>query len=413
MAARRFKVVSAGVMHESHSFCLLLADLERFKSQGGYYRDQEIVARYRGTNSEMGAVLDLADRYGWDLVHPLMADTTPSGPVTEDAFEHFSEVVLTALRKELPVDGLLMVLHGAMVTQHLPDAEGELVRRLREVVGLDVPIAVTLDLHGNIGPDLARYADIVSAYRTTPHVDQHETATRVGELLQRAMLGEVNPRIAYAQPQTFEALDMGRTISGAGPMVDILAKASEHLANEPDILDISIQAGFDWSDKRYLGPSVLVTGNGETPRAQVIADELAEFAWATRGVKTIELLPVEEAMRIAKEPATRPGPLLIGDFTDCPGAAAMGDGTVLLKAMIEARLEDAALCSIADAAAVQVAIDAGVGKTVRLELGGKLDPRFVVARLPWRQRCWSSRMGSRSARGLTSPASRQGSARVA
>lgn len=370
-----FKVFSAGVMHESHSFSELRADLDRFRTTDGYHRDDEVLTAYRGTNSEMGAVIDQAERHGWDLVHPLMANTTPSGPVTREAYEHFSDVILTALRAALPVDGLLMPLHGAMVTDGLEDAEGELVRRLRDVVGPDVPIAVTLDLHANVGPDLAHYADIISGYRTTPHVDMYETARRVGELLQRAMLREIRPRIAYAQPAAFESLDMGRTISGAGPMVDILAQARA-LEGKDDILDISIQAGFDWSDKKHLGPSVLVTSDGETPRAQEIADELAAFAWRTRGVKTIALLPIDEAMRIAQEPGGGPGPLLIGDFTDCPGAAAMGDGTLLLKAMIEADLEDAALCSIADPYAVQQAVAAGVGATVRLSLGGKLNPKF-------------------------------------
>ena len=100
---------------------------------------------------------------------------------------------------------------------------------------------------------------------------------------------------------------MGRTISGHGPMVDILAKAKALTQGEPDILDISIQAGFDWSDKKHLGSSVLVTGEDGTPRAQALADELARFIWETRGVKTIELLPIDEAMRIAKEPAEYAG----------------------------------------------------------------------------------------------------------
>ena len=382
MDPRRFKVFAAGVMHESHSFCLLPTDLARFKATNGYHRGEDVARVYRGTNSEMGAVFDLADRHGWNLVHPLMADTTPCGPVTRDAFEHFSEVILTALREELPVDGVLLPLHGAMVTEHLPDAEGELVRRVREVVGAGTPVAVTLDLHANIGPNLPRHADIVSGYRTTPHTDMFETARRVGELLQRAMQGEIRPKVAYAQPACFEALDMGRTISRHGPMVDILAKARAIETAEPAILDISIQAGFDWSDKRCLGPSVLVTAEGDPKRAQAVADELAAMAWASRGVKTIELLPLDEAMRIAKEPATGSGPLLIGDFTDCPGAAAMGDGTALLRVMIEAGLEDAALCSIADPNAVRLATEAGVGVTVQLQLGGKLDPRFGGGPLP-------------------------------
>ena len=255
-----------------------------------------------------------------------------TGPVTRDAYEHFSDIILPALRRAMPVHGLFLPLHGAMLTEHVDDAEGELLRRVREIVGTTIPIAVTLDLHGNIGPAMAQHADIVSTYRTTPHVDMYETAERAGRILQRTMSGEIQPTVAYAQGRMFDALDQGRTISGKGPMVDILAKAKAILAREPDILDIGINAGFDWSDKANVGPSVLVTGIGESPRYQQVADELIDFAWQTRKMKTIALLPLDEAMRIAKEPANGKGPLLIGDYTDCPAGGGLGDGTNLLKA---------------------------------------------------------------------------------
>ncbi len=371
-----FKVFSATVMHESHSFCRLPADLERFKTTGGYERDDEIPKAYRGTKSEWGAIFDLADRFGWSVVHPLVANTSPSGPVTRDAYEHFSEVILGGLKKAMPVDGLLLPLHGAMVAEHLEDAEGELLRRIREAIGRKVPVAVTLDLHANVGPDLAKHADIVSTYRTTPHVDMYETAIRAGELLQRAMKGEIRPHVAYAQRPMFNGLDQGRTISGKGPMVDILAKAGAILAKDRDILDIGINAGFDWADKKHVGPTVLVTGNDGTAKAQKVADELIDFAWETRATKTIELRPIDEVIRIAREPASGKGPLLIGDYTDCPGGAGMGDGTTLLRAMIEADLQDVAVGSIADAESAEKARKAGVGATVTLDLGGKHDPRF-------------------------------------
>ncbi len=188
-----YKVFAATVMHESHSFCRLPADLARFKATGGYQRDAEIPRAYRGTRTEWGAIFDLADRHGWTVVHPLVANTAPAGPVTEAAYEHFSDVILEALRAALPVDGLLLPLHGAMLTEHLADAEGELLGRIRAVTGPDVPIAVTLDLQANVGPDLARRANIVSTYRTTPHTDMYETAIRAGGLLQRAMAGEIEP----------------------------------------------------------------------------------------------------------------------------------------------------------------------------------------------------------------------------
>jgi microcystin degradation protein MlrC len=376
MSAEPLTIFIAGVMHETHSFCQLSATLDRFKATGGYLRDGEIPRVLRGTRTEMGAIFDLADRYHWRLIHPLFASTTPSGPVTEEAFEHFSEVILTSLKQAESIDGVLLVLHGAMVTDHVEDAEAELLRRVRGIVGQGKPIAVTLDPHANIGPGLAMYADIVSTYRTTPHVDQYETALRAGELLQRAVRGEINPKVSYAQRPMFYGLDQGRTISGHGPMVDILAKAKSILDNEPDILEISINAGFDWSDKKNVGCSVLVTGNGSTSRAQLIANELIDFAWETRSVKTIELLPLDDVIRIARESPQGPGPLLIGDYTDCPAGGGMGDGTTLLKAMIDGGLEGAVMGAITDPESVRMAMNAGPGTDVEFNLGGKLDPRF-------------------------------------
>lgn len=378
----KFKVFSASVRHESHSFCILPGDLASFHEYGGYKRDDEIPQAFRGTRTEWGAIFDLAGEFGWEVVHPLDAITMVTGPVTRDAYEHFSDIILPALRRAMPVHGLLLPLHGAMLTEHVDDAEGELLRRIREITGTTIPIAVTLDLHGNIGPAMAQHADIVSTYRTTPHVDMYETAERAGRLLQRTMSGEIKPTVAYAQGRMFDALDQGRTISGKGPMVDILAKAKAILAREHDILDIGINAGFDWSDKANVGPSVLVTGKGKSPRYQQVADELIDFAWQTRKMKTIELLPLDEAMRIAKEPANGNGPLLIGDYTDCPAGGGLGDGTNLLKAMIDAGIKDAVLGAITDPAAAAEARAAGVGATVTLQLGGKYDPRFGGTPIP-------------------------------
>ncbi len=212
----KFKVFSASVRHESHSFCILPGDLASFREYGGYKRDDEIRQAFRGTRTEWGAIFDLAEEFGWEVTHPLDAITMVTGPVTRDAYEHFSDIILPALRRAMPVHGLLLPLHGAMLTEHVDDAEGELLRRIREIVGTSIPIAVTLDLHGNIGPALARHADIVSTYRTTPHVDMYETAERAGRLLQRTMNGEIRPTVAYAQGRMFDALDQGRTISGKG-----------------------------------------------------------------------------------------------------------------------------------------------------------------------------------------------------
>ena len=376
MAATNFKVLCAGIMHESHSFCPIPADLATFRATGGVLLGDQIRKDYGGTSSELGAVFDLSERLNWNVIHPLFASTVPSGPVTEEAFEYFSSVIEAELAKRLPVDGVFLVLHGAMLVAHLDDAEAELLRRIRRIVGTHVPIAATFDLHGNLGEAIADQTNIVCSYRTTPHVDQYEAASRAGELLHRAMLGEIKPAVAYVQLPMFDALDMGRTISGYGPMVEINKRAAAEMKADRSILDIAINAGFDWSDKYCTGPSVLVTFEGDRSRAHQVANRLIDFAWQTREQKTIEMFGVDECVAIAKEPADRPGPLLIGDFTDCPGGAGMGDNTAMLKGLVDAGVKGAVVASIADPEVVEQCLAAGVGATLEIVLGGKLHAKY-------------------------------------
>lgn len=376
-SSMKFRVFSCSIMHETNSFSLVPADLDRFRNQGELLLDDQVIEAHSGAKSELGGVLDLAEEFNWNLTLPLFAHATPSGPVSDTTFEKFWKIISVSLASKDDWDGVLLSLHGAMIVASCPDAEGELVSRVRGHVGQEVPIAVTFDVHANVSPTLAQHANILSTYRTTPHTDQHETAQRAGRLLHRAMNKEIAPQLVYAQRPMFSALDMGRTASGHGPMVDILRRAETELRSQEGLLEISVNAGFDWSDKKNTGPSVVVTYDaGAETQAQAVADRLIDFAWETREIKTIGLLPIEDTLAQAREAVARGKTLLIGDYTDCPGAGAPGDATDLLAAFIASGIEDVAYASIADPTAVLRCQMAGINATVLLNLGGKLDPRF-------------------------------------
>jgi microcystin degradation protein MlrC len=371
-----FTVFVASVMHETHTFSITPTTLDSFKDCH-YLLGDSIPQATRGTRSEWGAVFDLADRLGWKVVHPLSAFAQPAGKVTSDAFEHLLSIITAALKKALPVDGVLLPLHGAMVAESHDDAEGEIVRRVRALVGPEVPIAVSLDLHANATDEMASLADIVTTYRTTPHTDMYETAERAGRLLDRTMKGEIEPSVVLARRPVLVGLDHGRTIAGYGPMVEMLAmgKSAEHEVE--GVLDVGVNAGFSWSDTPFTGPTILVTGDRQRSDYKALAERLADHIWASRERSTIKLLPVEEVVRLAAEPAPAgSGPLLIGDYTDNPGGGGHGDGTRLFEALWKAGIEDVAVGTIADPESAQVGIKAGVGATVTVDLGGKLDPRF-------------------------------------
>jgi microcystin degradation protein MlrC len=220
---------------------------------------------------------------------------------------------------------------------------------------------------------MAALADVVCSYRTYPHVDMRETGRRAAELLERMMAGLIRPRIVLARRPMLWGANTGRT--DEGPMIDILARAARFEA-KPEVHCVSVNAGFPLSDVYDAGPTVLVAGEGGDENLRAMAEALADDLWSTRDVITNTFYSPKEAAVIA---ATHDGggrPLVIADFADNPGAGAYGDATNLLKAMLDAGLENAAFACIRDEEAARQLIAAGVGATVTLDLGGKVDPTF-------------------------------------
>lgn len=364
-------VLLAEFMHETNTFSVQLTDEQAFIAKG-VYRDNEIPANFSGTHTAMGAGLEAAATFGWRLVHPLVAHANPSGRVTDAAFETYAALIVDRAAK---VDGVLLHLHGAMATESHDDGEGELLRRLRQRVGGDVPIVAVLDLHATLTRLMAESANALISYRTYPHVDQFERMQQAALLLERAMASEVSPRCVVARRPILYALDGGRTTSP--PMIELLRRADD-IEARGQALVVSIQAGFSSADVHDIGPSVAVTydaGSRTEGEAMAIADRLMDYAWHERRVSTIRFTPLADAIALAKAgEATAAKPLVISDYSDNPGSGAYGDATRLLAAVLEAKLRNVGYHAICDPESVIVAQAAGVGNTVRLKLGGKIDP---------------------------------------
>src|SRR5271157_1669316 len=208
-------------MHETNTFSRVPTDMTMFRRRD-FHLENEIPIAFRGTRSALGATFEAADKYGWSLVHPVSANPNPSGFVTDDAFETITGMILAAGEHKGPVDGVLLHLHGAMVTDSHEDAEGELLARLRHRLGADVPVVVTLDLHANVTQKMAENASALIAFRTYPHIDMYERAWQGAELLERAMRGEVRPATVIARRPMLHGLDHGRT--HRGPMAELIAR---------------------------------------------------------------------------------------------------------------------------------------------------------------------------------------------
>jgi len=359
-------------MHETNTFSQVLTDMAAFRRRD-FHLENEIPAAYRDTRSAMGATFEAADKYGWTLVHPVSASANPSGIVTRAAFDELADMILAAVRTQGPIDGALLHLHGAMVVEGFEDGEGELLRRLRGVIGSVVPVVVTLDLHANVTQAMADHASALIAFRTYPHIDQYERAWQGADLLERALRGEIKPKTIIARRPTIYGLNHGRTQSG--PMAEALARA-DAAEKRGDALVVSLCAGFTRADIRDVGPSVTITTDGANSRAAGIAEEFMDYVWETREFNSAKLLPIPEVIDLARKGKANEKPLVIADYTDNPGGGGYGDATALLRAMVAAELSGVAFHAICDPQAVRDGIKAGVGARTTLTIGGKTDPRM-------------------------------------
>ncbi len=367
-----YRVLLAQFMHETNTFSKLPTTLDdyrrRFLVQG-----EAILPAFKGTKNEMGGYIESAAKYGWEAVYAVAANATPSGTLTKETWETIRDIVLDTAKKAGKLDGICLSLHGAMVTETEDDAEGALLEALRKIVGLDVPIAATLDLHANATIKMASNANALVSFRTYPHVDGYERSIQAAALVQEAMEGKKKPRCLLVQPAMLEGADHGRTTQ-PGQMRDLLAKADAY-EKEPGINVVSIQVGFTWSDIPYTGPSIAVSHEPDAePRAREIAQTLIDDIWRRRD-ETLKTgySPIADGIAAAKAGAGKKGPLVIADGTDNPGGGGYNDTTPVLQALLDAGIENVAYGTIFDPKAVQQAIKAGVGATIDVELGGHTD----------------------------------------
>ena len=364
------RVLTGQIMHETNTFSRLLTDLGAYRARYLYYGD-EVAEKLRGTKTEIGGILDSAETYGWTLVHPIAANATPSGKVTADAWAELKGALTKAARDDGPFDGIYVALHGAMVAETAADAEGELLEELSEIVGPEVPILATLDLHANVTDRMAASANALIAYRTYPHIDQYERAQQAAALMQQAMECAVSPKAWVVRGPMLTGANRGRTQSG--PMVALLEKAARY-EQEQKVLAVSIQVGFIPADIEQTGPSVVVTGDGNEARCKEIADDLYQMIWDTRDETTAKLFTPDEAMQHIAEADPSDKPFVIADLSDNPGSGGYGDGPELLRAMITARLDNAVFAMLTDPETVEQGYAAGEGAVLDAALGGKVDP---------------------------------------
>ena len=366
-----FRVLTAEFSHETNTFSRVLTGKQAFMDRFVRLGDEAIASR-REANTELAGFLDAGQAHGWRIEHVLSAAAGPSGKVERAAFEWLCDPIVAAAERGR-FDGILLALHGAMVLDFCEDGDGEILRRIRASCGNEIPIAITLDPHANVSQQMCSFADILVSFRTYPHIDMRDTGRRAGEILHRTMAGEITPYTIRVSRPMLEEANGGRT--DIGPMIARLAAATEY-EEQADVFAVSINAGFASTDIAELGPTVLVTGQGDRDPHIAFAETLAEDIWAKRHEVLNDYLIVEAAAAVAAGYDSRNGPLVIADYADNPGAGAYGDSTALLGALLEAGVRNACFGPMVDGEVALALHGAKTGEHVRVVLGGKTDASF-------------------------------------
>ncbi len=357
------RLVIAMMKHETNSFSPIRTDWQRFRDWGAYLGN-EVISAYEGTAMPIGAYLKLAREIGADVVTPVAAEAMPSGPVAAEAYALMSDAIVEAVRRGC--DAALLDLHGAMVAETTPDGEGTLLERIRAVAP-DLPIAVTCDLHANLTPRMVRNCTALIGYKTYPHVDMHIVGEQVGRILLRAMKGEIRPAMGWARrPLLAQTLRMGTEDE---PMRSLIARARAE--ESQGLLAATVFGGFPLADMPDAGMSAICIADGDSARATAAAERLMAAAWEQREEFLYRHEPLAEAVGRAK--AMSEGPVLLLDHCDNVGSGGTEDVMTVLREVMRQGLEDVAVGAVWDPAAVKRMAEAGVGATVTLALGGKID----------------------------------------
>lgn len=369
-------VIVGAFAHEANTFVPEPVTRADFQAREEYIGD-EVPKNLRDTETTVGGVIDAADATDVELIHTVSAFATPGGVVADAAYEFYTNKILDGIRTHKDsLDGIILPLHGAMVSETYTDGEGPLIQAARDIVGNSVPIVVTLDLHGNVSEQMVAAADAIVAYETYPHLDKADTGRRGLNLLLRAIRDEISPTMHFARPPVIAYQPKAYTVEG--PMAEVMTQARE-LEQQADVLKVNVLPGFYHADIPEMGFTIPVVTDDNPELAREVSRELAEFVWNRREA-FIEDYPkppeaIQHARELAAEHGPDDGPIVMADFGSNPGGGGASNGTAVLREMLNQGVENAGWAIMYDPEAVDDCVDAGVGNRVTTTIGGKTDDR--------------------------------------
>ena len=366
---RPFRIVLAGLFHETHTFLDGLTTWEAFD-----VRERENLLNAKGDASPLGGILDYANRHDWTVIPAIMATAVPSATVQDDVLEKYWQRWIELARQPVVagVDAIMLVLHGAFVSQTYKDVEGELLRRIRSMPGAEsLPIFGIYDLHANFSQAMATFSDCLIAYRENPHWDARDSAIRAASLLQRSLSEGIRPRQYFAQapiiwPPT-------GTASASEPMLGLLQLARQLEQDNPEFWAVNVNAGFAFADSPDTGVSFSIVTIGDELNARAELRRLVELAIMNAEKGNVLESPLDDVLSELRNLADQgklSGLTVIAEPSDNIGAGAPGDGTGFLRGLLKYAIDNAAVC-LADPTAVQQLANKSIGGTFVLSLGGR------------------------------------------
>ena len=394
------RIALASLMQESNAFNPNATTIEDFEADY-LWRGDALLRRARGRDVEIAGCVEVLEERGAQIVPLLAAHACSGGPVAADAFEALVGELLERLRRAGGVDGLVLVLHGAMLVEGEDDPEGEILVRLRSRHP-DLPVAVSLDLHAHVTQRMVDHATVIVGYRTYPHVDMRACGRRVTELLFEVLSGALVPTMALVRLPMLVSPVSARTDRGALAALVVEARALER----PPVVELSLFPEQPWLDVEDAGVRVLALADGSDEAASHAARSLAARWWGMRDRFAPELTSLEGAVALALGGGA--GPVVVGDAGDAPSCGAQGDHPAVLSALLAAGVSERfgdVLVTLCDPPGALAASAAGRGSLVDLRLGNARTPG-ARDRVPVRGRVLNVRHGvieltGPGARGMT------------
>ncbi len=358
---RTMRVAIAQFSHESNSFNPAHTGYDDFQRRSGS------IAELRMEKDEVSGFLAGCEKYEMEPYLTVLTLAVPKGPVTAEAYEKITAEMIWKLRAAPKLDGLLLALHGAMVSEKYPEADAETVRRLRKALGADFPIVVTHDYHANVSEQIVRETTALITYKQNPHVDPFDRGVQAARVMSLTLEGKVKPVQAIAKPpMIYNIRYMYTSVPPWRPILDETLRLEEN----PKVLAVSASGGYQYADVPSIGPSVIVVTDNDRALAEREAKRISDMIWATHDKVKLDLPDAAGAVRQAM--ASDKTPVVLVEMGDNIGGGSAGDATFMLAELVRQKAAGWVVV-IADAEAVKAAAAAGIGGKFDMQVGGKTD----------------------------------------